>query len=182
MNIHEYQAKELFRSFGIPVSDGRLAQTVDEAVAAANELSGPLWVVKAQVHAGGRGKAGGVKVCKSIDEVREAASAILGMTLVTKQTGPAGKKVHKVLVERGTSIARELYLAVVLDRSAGCLSIMASPCGGMDIEAVASETPDKIFITKLDGSHNFWPWQARELTQNRLPRVSQSCASLWPWQ
>ena len=103
MNIHEYQAKELFRSFGIPVSDGRLAQTVDEAVAAANELSGPLWVVKAQVHAGGRGKAGGVKVCKSIDEVREAASAILGMTLVTKQTGPAGKKVHKVLVERGRS-------------------------------------------------------------------------------
>ena len=163
MNIHEYQAKELFRSFGIPVSDGILANTVDEAVAAANALEGPVWVVKAQVHAGGRGKAGGVKVCKSIDEVQKAASAILGMTLVTKQTGAAGKKVHKVLVERGTNIARELYLAVVLDRSAGCLSIMASPCGGMDIEAVAAETPDKIFITKLDGSHNFWPWQAREL-------------------
>lgn len=163
MNIHEYQAKELFRSFGIPVSDGIVANTVDEAVAAANALEGPVWVVKAQVHAGGRGKAGGVKVCKSIDEVQKAASAILGMTLVTKQTGAAGKKVHKVLVERGTNIARELYLAVVLDRSAGCLSIMASPCGGMDIEAVAAETPDKIFITKLDGSHNFWPWQAREL-------------------
>lgn len=163
MNIHEYQAKELFRSFGIPVSDGILANTVDEAVAAANALEGPVWVVKAQVHAGGRGKAGGVKVCKSIDEVQKAASAILGMTLVTKQTGAAGKKVHKVLVERGTNIARELYLAVVLDRSAGCLSIMASPCGGMDIEAVAAETPDKIFITKLDGSHNFWPWQAHEL-------------------
>lgn len=163
MNIHEYQAKELFRSFGIPVSDGILANTVDEAVAAANALEGPVWVVKAQVHAGGRGKAGGVKVCKSIDEVQKAASAILGMTLVTKQTGASGKKVHKVLVERGTNIARELYLAVVLDRSAGCLSIMASPCGGMDIEAVAAETPDKIFITKLDGSHNFWPWQAREL-------------------
>ena len=146
MNIHEYQAKELFRSFGIPVSDGILANTVDEAVAAANALEGPVWVVKAQVHAGGRGKAGGVKVCKSIDEVQKAASAILGMTLVTKQTGAAGKKVHKVLVERGTNIARELYLAVVLDRSAGCLSIMASPCGGMDIEAVAAETPDKIFI------------------------------------
>ena len=163
MNIHEYQAKDLFRSFGIPVSDGILANTVDEAVAAANALEGPVWVVKAQVHAGGRGKAGGVKVCKSIDEVQKAASAILGMTLVTKQTGASGKKVHKVLVERGTNIARELYLAVVLDRSAGCLSIMASPCGGMDIEAVAAETPDKIFITKLDGSHNFWPWQAREL-------------------
>lgn len=163
MNIHEYQAKELFRSFGIPVSDGILANTVDEAVAAANALEGPVWVVKAQVHAGGRGKAGGVKVCKSVDEVQKAASAILGMTLVTKQTGASGKKVHKVLVERGTNIARELYLAVVLDRSAGCLSIMASPCGGMDIEAVAAETPDKIFITKLDGSHNFWPWQAREL-------------------
>lgn len=163
MNIHEYQAKELFRSFGIPVSDGIMANTVDEAVAAANALEGPVWVVKAQVHAGGRGKAGGVKVCKSIDEVQKAASAILGMTLVTKQTGASGKKVHKVLVERGTNIARELYLAVVLDRSAGCLSIMASPCGGMDIEAVAAETPDKIFITKLDGSHNFWPWQAREL-------------------
>ena len=163
MNIHEYQAKELFRSFGIPVSDGIMTNTVDEAVAAANALEGPVWVVKAQVHAGGRGKAGGVKVCKSIDEVQKAASAILGMTLVTKQTGASGKKVHKVLVERGTNIARELYLAVVLDRSAGCLSIMASPCGGMDIEAVAAETPDKIFITKLDGSHNFWPWQAREL-------------------
>ena len=164
MNIHEYQAKELFRSFGIPVSDGILANTVDEAVAAANALEGPVWVVKAQVHAGGRGKAGGVKVCKSIDEVQKAASAILGMTLVTKQTGAAGKKVHKVLVERGTNIARELYLAVVLDRSAGCLSIMASPCGGMDIEAVAAETPDKIFITKLDGSHNFWP-DAKQTSQ-----------------
>ncbi len=163
MNIHEYQAKELFASFGIPVPQGGLAQTPEQAVEAAKALPGPVWVVKAQVHAGGRGKAGGVKVCRSLEEVREAAKAILGMTLVTKQTGPQGKIVHKVWVEQGTQIASELYLAVVLDRAAGVLTIMASPSGGMDIETVAAATPDKIFTAKLDGSHHLWPFQARDL-------------------
>ncbi len=163
MNIHEYQAKELFASFGIPVPEGGLAQSSEEARAIAGKLPGPVMVVKAQVHAGGRGKAGGVRVCRSIEEVEAAAQAILGMTLVTRQTGAQGKKVHKVWVEQGTDIAAELYLAVVLDRSQGLLTVMASPCGGMDIEAVAEEHPDKIFTTRLDGSHQLWPYQARQL-------------------
>ncbi|HIU17451.1 MAG TPA: acetate--CoA ligase family protein, partial [Candidatus Avidesulfovibrio excrementigallinarum] len=135
MNIHEYQAKGLLAEFGVPVPRGGLALTVQEARAVAEGLAGPVWVVKAQIHAGGRGKGGGVKVCKSLDAVEEAAKAILGMQLVTHQTGPEGKKVHKVWVEQGTNIARELYLAVVLDRGAQCLTVMASPDGGMDIEA-----------------------------------------------
>ncbi len=163
MNIHEYQAKALFAQYGIPVPEGAPAQTPDEAVAAAQSLGGSVWVVKAQVHAGGRGKAGGVRVCGSLDEVRTAASDILGMTLVTKQTGPQGKVVHKVLVEKGTAIAAELYLAVVLDRARACLAVMGSPSGGMDIEAVAAETPEKIFTVQLDGSHTLWPFQARKI-------------------
>ena len=163
MNIHEYQAKGLLAEFGVPVPQGGLATTVQEARAVAEKLAGPVWVVKAQIHAGGRGKGGGVKVCKSLDAVEEAARAILGMQLVTHQTGPEGKKVHKVWVEQGTNIARELYLAVVLDRGAQCLTVMASPDGGMDIEAVAASTPERIFTARLDSAHQIWPFQAREL-------------------
>ena len=163
MNIHEYQAKGLLKEFGIPVPQGGLAITPQEARAVAEGLPGPVWVVKAQIHAGGRGKGGGVKVCKSLDAVEEAARDILGMQLVTHQTGPEGKKVHKVWVEQGTDIARELYLSVVLDRAAACLTVMASPDGGMDIEAVAEKTPERIFTTRLDGCLRVWPYQAQSL-------------------
>ena len=163
MNIHEYQAKGLLKEFGVPVPQGGLAVTPQEARAVAENLPGPVWVVKAQIHAGGRGKGGGVKVCKSPDAVEEAARAILGMQLVTHQTGPEGKKVHKVWVEQGTDIARELYLSVVLDRAAACLTVMASPDGGMDIEAVAEKTPERIFTTRLDGCLRVWPYQAQSL-------------------
>ena len=163
MNIHEYQAKGLLKEFGVPVPQGGLAVTPQEARAVAESLPGPVWVVKAQIHAGGRGKGGGVKVCKSPDAVEEAARAILGMQLVTHQTGPEGKKVHKVWVEQGTDIARELYLSVVLDRAAACLTVMASPDGGMDIEAVAVKTPERIFTTRLDGCLRVWPYQAQSL-------------------
>lgn len=163
MNIHEYQAKGLLKEFGVPVPQGGLAVTPQEARAVAESLPGPVWVVKAQIHAGGRGKGGGVKVCKSPDAVEEAARAILGMQLVTHQTGPEDKKVHKVWVEQGTDIARELYLSVVLDRAAACLTVMASPDGGMDIEAVAEKTPERIFTTRLDGCLRVWPYQAQSL-------------------
>lgn len=163
MNIHEYQAKGLLKEFGVPVPQGGLAVTPQEARAVAESLPGPVWVVKAQIHAGGRGKGGGVKVCKSPDAVEEAARAILGMQLVTHQTDPEGKKVHKVWVEQGTDIARELYLSVVLDRAAACLTVMASPDGGMDIEAVAEKTPERIFTTRLDGCLRVWPYQAQSL-------------------
>ena len=163
MNIHEYQAKGLLKEFGVPVPQGGLAVTPQEARAVAESLPGPVWVVKAQIHAGGRGKGGGVKVCKSPDAVEEAARAILGMQLVTHQTGPEGKKVHKVWVEQGTDIARELYLSVVLDRAAACLTVMASPDGGMDIEAVAEKTPERIITTRLDGCLRVWPYQAQSL-------------------
>ncbi|NDV18377.1 ADP-forming succinate--CoA ligase subunit beta [Pseudodesulfovibrio sp. JC047] len=163
MNIHEYQAKKLFKDTGIPVPDGGRAETVDQALDVAKGLSGPVRVVKAQIHAGGRGKGGGVKVCKTMDEVKAAANDILGMQLVTKQTGPEGKKVHSVWVEQGTAIARELYLAIVLDRGAECLTVMASPDGGMDIEDVAENHPERILTTPLDGNHHLWPFQARQL-------------------
>lgn len=163
MNIHEYQAKELLAAYGVPVPKGGVANTVEEAVAVAKGLPGPIRVVKAQIHAGGRGKGGGVKVCKTLEEVEAAAKAILGMQLVTHQTGPAGQKVKKVWVEQGTAIDRELYLAVVLDRGSECLTVMASPDGGMDIEEVAEKHPERIFTTRLDGAHQVWPFQARQL-------------------
>ncbi len=163
MNIHEYQAKELLAAYGVAVPQGGVTASVDEAVEIAKTLPGPVYVVKAQIHAGGRGKGGGVKVCKSLDEVKDAASAILGMQLVTHQTGPEGQLVKKIWVEQGTEIARELYLAVVLDRGAECLTIMASPDGGMDIEEVAEKHPERIFTTRLNGAHQIWPFQAREL-------------------
>ena len=163
MHIHEYQAKELLKAYGIPVPAGGRAATVEEAAHVANTLPGPLWVVKAQIHAGGRGKGGGVKVCKTLAEVEAAAGAMLGMRLVTSQTGPEGKKAHSVWVEQGIAIARELYLAVVLDCGAECLTVMASPAGGMDIEEVAEKSPERIFRVLLDGTHHIWPFQARRL-------------------
>ncbi|MDL2267382.1 ADP-forming succinate--CoA ligase subunit beta [Desulfovibrio sp. OttesenSCG-928-G15] len=165
MNIHEYQAKNILASHGVPVPEGGVCDTAAEAVAIAGSLPGPVWVVKAQIHAGGRGKGGGVKVCRSIAEVERAATAILGMQLVTHQTGPEGKRVKKILVEQGTEIERELYLAVVLDRGAECLTVMASPDGGMDIEDVARNHPERIFTARLDGGHHLWPFQARKLLQ-----------------
>lgn len=144
MNIHEYQAKEILRDAGVNVPHGQLALTADEAVQAAQSLSGSVWVVKAQIHAGGRGKAGGVRVCKSLDEVKAAAVALLGSTLVTKQTGEAGKEVGKVYIEEGLDIAREFYMSLLVDRQAECVSFVVSPAGGMDIEEVAASQPEKI--------------------------------------
>ncbi|MCB9728956.1 MAG: ADP-forming succinate--CoA ligase subunit beta [Deltaproteobacteria bacterium] len=144
MNIHEYQAKELLRSYGIPVPRGQVAFTADEAEAAARHLGGELWVVKAQIHAGGRGKAGGVKLARSVAEVRSLASELLGKTLVTKQTGPAGKVVQRVYIEEGCDIARELYLGAVVDRESSSVSFMLSTEGGTEIEEVAEQHPEKI--------------------------------------
>ncbi|MCF8035056.1 MAG: ADP-forming succinate--CoA ligase subunit beta [Desulfarculaceae bacterium] len=163
MNVHEYQAKELMASFGVPVPKGGLADTPEQAVEIAKQLGSDVCVVKAQIHAGGRGKGGGVKVCKSLDEVKAAAEAILGMHLVTHQTGPEGKLVHKVWIEEGTDIARELYAAVVLDRGAERMAVMASPSGGMDIEQVAEQTPELIFSTRLEPGQPIWDFQCRQL-------------------
>jgi succinyl-CoA synthetase beta subunit len=150
MNIHEYQGKELFRKFGVTTPRGTPAFNVDEAVAAAKGLGGNVWVVKAQIHAGGRGKGGGVKVVKSIDDVREAAKKMLGMTLVTHQTGPQGRVVRRLLVEEGADIRKELYVAMVVDRVVQQVVLMASSEGGMDIEEVAAKTPDKIHRVAID--------------------------------
>jgi succinyl-CoA synthetase beta subunit len=163
MNVHEYQAKGLFADYGIPVPAGELATTAAEAKAAAQKLGGGGWVVKAQIHAGGRGKGGGVKLVSSPQEAAAAAGEILGMDLVTHQTGPEGKTVRKVWVEQTTDIARELYLAVVLDRAREGYTVMASPAGGMDIEEVAAQTPDQIFTTSVRPGQPLWDFQARQL-------------------
>lgn len=163
MNVHEYQAKELMKSFGIPVPNGYLATSGHEARQAAEKLGGKVWVVKAQVHAGGRGKGGGVKVVNSVDEAVAAAEKMIGMTLVTHQTGPEGKLVRKVWVEEGTAIERELYLAVTLDRAKERLVVMASPDGGMDIEEVADKTPERIFTTHVQTGQPLWGFQGRQL-------------------
>ena len=144
MNIHEYQAKAIMRDYGVPVLSGAVAFSVDEAVSAAASLAGSPWVVKAQIHAGGRGKAGGVRLCQTIDQVRDAAADLLGSQLITKQTGPAGKQVHRLYIETGISIEKEFYLALLVDREHECISFIASPAGGMDIEQVAAEQPEKI--------------------------------------
>jgi succinyl-CoA synthetase beta subunit len=161
MNIHEYQAKDIFRQYNLPVLKGKLAYTSDEAVANAKTLGGNVWVVKAQIHAGGRGKGGGVKVAKSLDEVKKYADSIIGMQLVTPQTGPEGKKVHKVYVEEGCQIAKEYYAAVFLDRNAGRVGLMASSEGGMDIEEVAEKHPEKIHNITVDPSSGMLDFQAR---------------------
>ena len=163
MNIHEYQAKQIFAKYGVPTPKGKIAHSVEEAVKNAEELGGPVWVVKAQIHAGGRGLGGGVKLAKSIDEVRELADEILGMTLVTHQTGPEGKLVQKVYIEDGADIKDELYLSVVLDRAAEMPIIMASTEGGMDIETVAEKTPEKIIKVAIDPSIGFQGFHGREL-------------------
>ena len=150
MKIHEYQGKEILRRYGVPTPRGIPCFSVDEAVGAAEQLGGPVWVVKAQIHAGGRGKGGGVKVAKSIDDVRKYAGAILGMQLVTHQTGPAGQKVRRLLIEEGADIAKELYLGMVVDRVTQKVCLMASSEGGMDIEEVAAHTPEKIHRLYID--------------------------------
>jgi succinyl-CoA synthetase beta subunit len=150
MNIHEYQAKELLKKFGVVVPKGGVAFTPDEAVKVAEGLGGPVWVVKSQIHAGGRGKGGGVKVVKSLDDVRAEATRMLGMTLVTHQTGPAGKEVGRVYVEDGCDIARELYLSLLVDRATSRVTVISSTEGGMDIEEVAEATPEKILTVTID--------------------------------
>ena len=162
MNLHEYQAKALLGGFGVPSPKGRKAESEDEAVAAAAELGLPA-VVKAQIHAGGRGKAGGVRLCRTEAEVREAADALLGSTLVTKQTGPDGRVVRTLLVEEGVDIARELYASIVVDRSSGRPIVIASASGGMDIEEVAERSPEKILTETVDPAMGLQPFQARRL-------------------
>jgi succinyl-CoA synthetase beta subunit len=150
MKIHEYQGKELLRQFGVPVPRGVAAFSIDEAMKAAESLGGPVWVVKAQIHAGGRGKGGGVKLARSMDEVRARASEILGMQLVTHQTGAAGQKVRRLLIEEGADIKKELYVGMVVDRATQKVALMASSEGGMDIEEVAAHTPEKIIKVFVD--------------------------------
>ncbi len=149
MNIHEYQAKVVLKAFGVPVPRGRLAESVDEAVAAVRDLGDAPWVVKAQIHAGGRGKAGGVRLCDSPGAVAEAAGALLGSRLVTRQTGPDGRVVHKLYIEEGVDIAGEYYLSLLIDREAEAIAFVVSPDGGMDIEAVAAATPERILTRPL---------------------------------
>jgi succinyl-CoA synthetase beta subunit len=150
MKIHEYQGKELLKRYGVTVPRGIACFSVDEAVAAANTLGGPVWVVKAQIHAGGRGKGGGVKLAKSVDEVRARASEILGMQLITHQTGAQGQKVRRLLIEEGADIRKELYVGIVVDRVTQRVTLMASSEGGMDIEEVAAHTPEKIHKVSVD--------------------------------
>ena len=163
MNLHEYQAKTLFRAYGVDTPRGQLAHSPDEAVAAAEALGGNVWVVKAQVHAGGRGKAGGVKVAKSLDEVHQYASQMIGSTLKTKQTGDVGLPIHKVLIEEGLDIVKELYLSVVIDRASKRVSIIASAEGGMDIEEVAEKSPEKIHSIGVDPAAGYFPYIGRRL-------------------
>ncbi len=163
MNIHEYQAKAVLKEFGVPVARGIPAFTVDEAVKAAEELGGPVWVVKAQIHAGGRGKGGGVKVVKSIDDVRAEAERMLGMTLVTHQTGPQGKEVNRLYVEDGSDIDRELYLSCLVDRATSRIAFIASTEGGMDIEEVAEKTPEKILTLTIDPATGIQAFHGRAI-------------------
>jgi succinyl-CoA synthetase beta subunit len=163
MNIHEYQAKALLKDYGVGVLPGQVAYTPEEAEAAARALGGPTWVVKAQIHAGGRGKGGGVKLARSVEEVRQLANQMLGMTLVTHQTGPGGRQVRRVYVEDGCEIARELYLAAVIDRTEARLTLMASTEGGVDIEEVAAKTPEKIIKAAIDPAVEFQPFHGRQI-------------------
>ena len=165
MNVHEYQAKALFREFGVAVPEGELATTPAEAETVAKKLGAPVAVVKAQVHAGGRGKGGGIKLAKSPAEAKQHASEILGMTLVTHQTGPEGKLVRKVYVEAGSEIARELYLALTLDRASECFAVIASTDGGMDIEAVAAKTPERIHTEFVDPVVGLQAFQIRKIAR-----------------
>ncbi len=173
MNIHEYQAKALLRSYGAPVSDGRVVLRAEDAKTAAGEMDGPLWVVKAQIHAGGRGKGsfkeadagekGGVRLAKSVEEAADEAKRMLGRTLVTHQTGPAGKQVNRIYIEDGAGIETELYLAILVDRQTSRISFVCSTEGGMDIETVAAETPDKILSFSVDPATGYQPFHGRRI-------------------
>ena len=163
MNIHEYQAKRLLSEYGVPVPRGGISTGADEAVSVARDMGGSVWVVKAQIHAGGRGKGGGVRVAKSLDEVRTAAGEMTGMTLVTPQTGPGGRVVRQLYVEEGCDIARELYVGLLIDRATSRVTLMASTEGGMEIEEVAAATPEKIHIQAVDPATGIRPFHARRL-------------------
>ena len=163
MNLHEYQSKRLFAEYGIPVPRGIPAETADQAAEAAKELGGEFWVVKAQVHAGGRGKAGGVKLARTVEEVRDYADAMLGTQLVTPQSGPEGLPVNVVYVEEGSEIDRELYLSMLVDREVSRVAFIASAAGGMNIEQVAAETPEKIFTVAIAPDAGLQDYQARQL-------------------
>ena len=166
MNIHEYQGKEILKRYGVAVPNGKVAFTVEEAVEAAKELGTQVCVVKAQIHAGGRGKAGGVKVAKNLEEVRTYASEILGKTLITHQTGPEGKEVKRLLIEEGCDIKKEYYIGLVLDRATSKVVLMASEEGGTEIEEVAEKTPEKIFKEEIDPVVGLMPYQARRVAFN----------------
>jgi len=163
MNIHEYQAKGLLAKFGVGVLSGHVAYTPDEAVEAAKKLGGSVWVVKAQIHAGGRGKGGGVKVVKSMDDVRDTAKRMIGMNLVTHQTGPKGKLVKRIYVESGCDIKRELYLGMLVDRATSRITVMASTEGGVEIEEVAAKHPEKILKVAVDPAAGIQPFHARQI-------------------
>ncbi len=165
MNIHEYQAKAVLKEFGVPVPRGVPAFTVDEAVKAAGDLGGPVWVVKSQIHAGGRGKGGGVKVVKSVDAVKSEATRMLGMTLVTHQTGPQGRVVRRLYVEEGSPIAKEFYLSLLVDRDTSRIAFIASTEGGMDIEEVAHNTPEKILTIHVDPAAGVQPFHGRRIAR-----------------
>ena len=173
MNIHEYQGKEIFRSMGVNVPNGGVAYTPEEAVSVAKELDSKVYVVKAQIHAGGRGKAGGVKIAKSLDEVKDYAKELLGKVLVTHQTGPEGKEVQRLLVEEGCDIQKEYYIGFVVDRATDRVVLMGSEEGGTEIEEVAAETPEKIFKEVVDPVVGLMPYQARRLAFNiNIPKES----------
>src|SRR6476620_8581252 len=165
MNIHEYQAKAVLAKFGVPVPRGFPAMSVAEAVKGAKELGGPVWVVKAQIHAGGRGKAGGVKVVKSIEDVEKEATRILGSTRVTHQTGPKGKVVNRLYIEEGSAIDKEFYLSMLVDRDSSRVAIVVSTEGGMDIEKVAHDTPEKILTVTVDPATGIFPHHARSVAK-----------------
>ena len=194
MNIHEYQAKELLRKYGVAVPRGQVAFTVDEAVQAANELGGPVYVVKSQIHAGGRGAGrfkddpngkGGVRVVKSVEDVRESARAMLGHVLVTKQTGPDGKEVKRLYVEEGADIARELYLSLLVDRATSRILIMASTEGGMEIEEVAEHSPEKILKATIDPATGIQAFHCRKiafglgLTGNQIKSATKFLTAMY---
>ena len=176
MNIHEYQAKTLLHKYGVPVSEGRIVLSADEAKRAANEMEGPLWVVKAQIHAGGRGKGsfkeadagsgGGVRLARSVEEAEKEAKAMLGRTLVTKQTGPVGKMVNRIYIENGSGIEKEFYLAILVDRQSSRISFVASTEGGMDIEEVAESTPGKILSFSVDPATGYQGYHGRRIAFN----------------
>ncbi|MDB5491971.1 MAG: sucC [Micavibrio sp.] len=163
MNIHEYQAKSLLKKYGVAVPEGHSAMSVEEAVDAAKKLGGPVWVVKAQIHAGGRGKGGGVKVVKSIDDVQTESQRILGMQLITHQTGPEGQKVRRLYIEQGCDIAREMYCSVVMDRNTSRVTFLVSTEGGMEIEETAEKHPEKIVRVSVDAATGMQPFHARKL-------------------